>query len=535
MGEPDVFGPKELHHRALEQLPNLAYCINDNPRWAESIVLGFQHYLTMLGTTVLIPTLVFRSILGESSDLSRVVQSALFVSAINTLLQTLLGSRLPAVMGNSFYFLSITLSIVNAPSIIDIPDPHERFRHAMRATQGAFIAGSALNIILGFSGLWGLFVRFINPIVIAPVTAIVGLGLLEYGFPGVGKCVEIGIPALLFILIFSQHLKHIEVPHVVPLIHHIHFFELFPIIFGVVIVWVYATILTEAGAYDHASALGQLHCRTDRSGLVSHAPWVRVSYPLQWGAPTFDAGNVFGVMSAGFSALVESTGGFYALSRLAGATPPPPYVISRGIGWQGVGLLLNGFFGTFTGATVAPENIGLVGLTRVGSRRVIQISAFFMLFFSIFGKFGGILAAIPQPIVAAILCITFGMVVGTGLSVLQFTNLNMTRNLFVVGISIFLGLSVPQYFSEFASRAYHGPVHTHAHWFNNILNIFFGSPIIITFIVALVLDNTLLWHVSRKDRGLPWTRKFRSFGEDARNLEFYSLPFGLHKIFPPNF
>jgi xanthine/uracil permease len=109
-------------------------------------------------------------------------------------------------------------------------------------------------------------------------------------------------------------------------------------------------------------------------------------------------------------ALLQSTGGFYALSRLAGATPPPPYVISRGIGWQGVGLLLNGFFGTFTGATVAPENIGLVGLTRVGSRRVIQISAFFMLFFSIFGKFGGILAAIPQPIVAAILCITFGMV-----------------------------------------------------------------------------------------------------------------------------
>lgn len=26
------------------------------------------------------------------------------------------------------------------------------------------------------------------------------------------------------------------------------------------------------------------------------------------------------------------------------------------------------------------------------------------------GKFGGILAAIPQPIVAAILCVTFGMV-----------------------------------------------------------------------------------------------------------------------------
>jgi xanthine/uracil permease len=113
---------------------------------------------------------------------------------------------------------------------------------------------------------------------------------------------------------------------------------------------------------------------------------VRLSYPLQWGSPTFDAGDVFGVMTAAFAALVESTGGFYAVSRLAGATPPPPYVMSRGIGWQGIGVLLDGFFGTFTGATVAPENVGLIGLTRVGSRRVIQISAVFMIFFSIFGE-----------------------------------------------------------------------------------------------------------------------------------------------------
>jgi hypothetical protein len=65
---------------------------------------------------------------------------------------------------------------------------------------------------------------------------------------------------------FGQYLKHFK-------ILHYHFFELFPILFGVAIVWVYATILTVAGTYDHASALGQIHCRTDRSGLVSTAPW----------------------------------------------------------------------------------------------------------------------------------------------------------------------------------------------------------------------------------------------------------------------
>jgi hypothetical protein len=32
---------------------------------------------------------------------------------------------------------------------------------------------------------------------------------------------------------------------------------------------------------------------------------VRLSYPLQWGSPTFDAGDVFGVMTAAFAALVE--------------------------------------------------------------------------------------------------------------------------------------------------------------------------------------------------------------------------------------
>ncbi len=57
------------------------------------------------------------------------MQSSLFVSGINTLLQTVLGSRLPIVMGNSFYFLPITLSIVNAPRIIDILDPHEVTDH----------------------------------------------------------------------------------------------------------------------------------------------------------------------------------------------------------------------------------------------------------------------------------------------------------------------------------------------------------------------------------------------------------------------
>eukprot|EP00249_Psilotum_nudum_P023020 c28727_g3_i2 orf=1-252(-) len=80
---------------------------------------------------------------------------------------------------------------------------------------------------------------------------------------------------------------------------------------------------------------------------------IKIPYPLQWGAPSFDAGHAFAMMASAFVSLVESTGAFFAVSRLASATPPPPFVLSRGIGWQGVGILLDGLFGTGTGSTVS--------------------------------------------------------------------------------------------------------------------------------------------------------------------------------------
>jgi xanthine/uracil permease len=51
-----------------------------------------------------------------------------------------------------------------------------------------------------------------------------------------------------------------------------------------------------------------------------------------------------------------------------------------------------------------------------------------------------------------------------GLSFLQFTNMNSMRNLFIVGVSLFLGLSIPEYFREYTIRTLHGPAHTKAGW-----------------------------------------------------------------------
>ncbi|KAI3861721.1 hypothetical protein MKX03_018565, partial [Papaver bracteatum] len=87
------------------------------------------------------------------------------------------------------------------------------------------------------------------------------------------------------------------------------------------------------------------------------------------------------------------------------------------------------------------ENAGLLALTRVGSRRVVQISACFMLFFSILGKFGALFASISMPIIAAFYCVLFAYVASAGIGFLQFCNLNSFRTKFILGFSIFMGFS----------------------------------------------------------------------------------------------
>ncbi|KAJ3693278.1 hypothetical protein LUZ60_008758 [Juncus effusus] len=511
----------------MEQLQDLEYCIDSNPPWVETILLGFQNYILMLGTTVMIPSMLVPLMGGNDGDKVRVIQTLLFVSGINTLLQALFGTRLPTIMGGSFAYVIPILYIISDPSLQHIPNPHDRFIHTMRAIQGATIIASSLLLILGYSQLWGIFSRFFSPLGMAPVIGLVGLGLFERGFPAVGNCVEIGIPMLILLVGLSQYAKNKRPFRDIPI------FERFSPIICVMAVWILATIFTAAGAYNHRPIRTQDSCRTDRANLISSAPWFKFPYPLQWGPPTFNAGHCVAVMAAVLVSLVESTGGYIAASRLAIATPPPAYVLSRGIGWQGIAVLLDGLYGTLTGSTVSVENVGLLGLTRVGSRRVVQISAAFMIFFSILGKFGAVFASIPFPIFAALYCVLFGLIASVGISFLQFTNMNSMRNLMITGLSLFLGISVPQYFSETMLTSNHGPVNSNAGWFNAFLNTIFMSPPLVGMIVSVFLDNTLDVVNSKKDRGMPWWVKFRTFRGDNRNEEFYTLPFNLNRFFPP--
>ena len=116
--------------------------------------------------------------------------------------------------------------------------------------------------------------------------------------------------------------------------------------------------------------------------------------------------------------------------------------MNRGIGTEGLGCLIAGIWGTGNGTTSYSENIGAIGVTKVGSRRVIQWGAAIMIILGLLCKFGSLFITIPSPIVGGLFIVMFGLVSAVGLSNLQFVDMNSSRNLFILGFSIFFGLVI---------------------------------------------------------------------------------------------
>lgn len=67
-----------------------------------------------------------------------------------------------------------------------------------------------------------------------------------------------------------------------------------------------------------------------------------------------------------------------------------------------------------------------------------------------------------------------------------------------------------------------------------MINVPFASEAFIAGVLALFLDVTMppKDNPTRKDRGMLWWDRFRSYKTDTRSEEFYRLPFSLNRFFP---
>jgi xanthine/uracil permease len=453
---------------------DIIYGIDDIPPTGEAMALGLQHYLTMFGSTVAIP-LIMSGPLGIANDpekLGWLIGTMFFVSGIATLLQTTWGNRLPIVQGGTFSFLAPAIAICGMATLKE-----SGFDVKMQHIQGAVIVGGLIQMLVGYSGLVGRVLKYVGPVTIAPTIALIGLALYPFGAPEAGKHWGIGGLTILLIILFSQLLRKK---------HRV--FELFPILLGMGGAWLVAAVLTATGVFPEGHPA---FCSLDK---VAAADWVRVPMPFQWGMPVFSVAAIVGLLAGVVASIVESIGDYYACARLAGAPIPTQKVVSRGIGMEGVGGLIAGVFGTGNGTTSYSENIGAIGLTRVGSRRVVQWGAAIMIMLGMVAKFGALFTTIPQPIVGGMYCALFGMIAAVGLSNLQFVDMNAPRNLFIVGFAFFMGLSMPVYMGD------HPMVIESVPWLADILNTLGKTGMAVGAFIALLLDNIVPG--TREERGL---------------------------------
>ncbi|KAL0856263.1 hypothetical protein Bca101_061416 [Brassica carinata] len=484
-------------HPVKEQLPGIQYCVNSPPPWFEALVLGFQHYLLSLGITVLIPSLLVPHMGGGDAEKARVIQTMLFVSGFTTLFQSFFGTRLPVIAAPSYAYIIPISSIISSTRFTYYTDPFERFVETMRSIQGALIIAGCFQVLVCFLGLWRNIARFLSPLSIAPLATFAGLGLYQIGFPLLARCVEVGLPGLILLVLVTQYLpRFLKMKKGV--IWNGSRCDRYGMMICIPLVWLLALLLTSSGVYNHTSQTTQISCRTDRKGLITNTP-----------CPTFHFTDSFAMMAASFVTLFESTGLFYASARYGSATPIPPSVISRGTGWLGVGVLLNGMLGGVSGITTSTENVGLLAMTKVGSRRVENLELF----------------SRPYHYQSWRPCTASSCV-------LWFCNLNSFNTKFILGFSFFMAISIPQYFREYYNGGWRSD--HHSNWLEDVIRVIFMSHTTVAGMIAIVLDCTLSRESdeAKKDCGLKWWEKFRLYNLDVRNDEFYGLPCCLNKFFP---
>ena len=139
----------------------------------------------------------YRRLIFREDDPARgyIISTIFFVSGIVTLLQSVIGCRLPIIQGGTFTLVAPTLAILSLESKWSRPCPdfadedlwenigeeerQELWQERMREVQGAICVASLVQLVIGYTGLLGGLLRFITPLTIAPAVTMIGLSLFD--------------------------------------------------------------------------------------------------------------------------------------------------------------------------------------------------------------------------------------------------------------------------------------------------------------------------------------------------------------------
>ncbi|KAB1281292.1 Solute carrier family 23 member 1 [Camelus dromedarius] len=536
---------------------DMLYKIEDVPPWYLCLLLGFQHYLTCFSGTIAVPFLLAEALcVGRDQHMvSQLIGTIFTCVGITTLIQTTVGIRLPLFQASAFAFL-VPAKAILALEKWKCPQEEEIYGNwslplntshiwhpRIREVQGAIMVSSMVEVVIGLMGLPGALLSYIGPLTVTPTVSLIGLSVFQAAGDRAGSHWGISACSILLIVLFSQYLRNLT--FLLPVyrwgkgltLFRIQIFKMFPIVMAIMTVWLLCYVLTLTDVLPSDPTAYGFQARTDARGdIMAIAPWIRIPYPCQWGLPTVTAAAVLGMFSATLAGVIESIGDYYACARLAGAPPPPVHAINRGIFTEGICCIIAGLLGTGNGSTSSSPNIGVLGITKVGSRRVVQYGAGIMLVLGTIGKFTALFASLPDPILGGMFCTLFGMITAVGLSNLQFVDMNSSRNLFVLGFSMFFGLMLPNYLESNPDA-----INTGIPEVDQILTVLLTTEMFVGGCLAFILDNTVpgmdqLWEGSielgsPEERGLiQWKAGAHANSEVSTSLKSYDFPIGMNKV-----
>ncbi len=426
------------------------------PPLRRALPLAVQHVVAMIVGCVTPAIIVSGSAGLPANEQVILIQAALVISALSTLLQLFplgrrlplgLGSGLPVIMGVSFAYVPTMQAIAEG--------------YGVAAILGAQIVGGAVAVLVG------LFVkklrRLFPPLITGTVVFTIGLSLyptaINYMAGGVGS-VGYGSWQNWLVALFTLA--------VVTALNH----------YGKGL-WKLSSILLGIGAgYALSACFGMVNFQSVGEAAVFQLPqllYFGIDFEI---SACVAIGILFGINA------VQAIGDLTATTVGAMEREPTDRELQNGIVGYGVMNMIGGLFGGLPTATYS-QNVGIVTTTKVINRVVLGLSALILGLAGLIPKFSALLTTIPQCVLGGATVSVFASIAMTGMKLVSSAEMDY-RNSSIVGLAAALGMGISQ-----ASAA----LSNFPEW---VTTIFGKSPVVVATLVAVVLNVILPKSQSQK-------------------------------------
>lgn len=384
----------------------------------KAAILGFQHLLAMYSGDVVVPLLIGAFLHFNAAQMTYLVSADIFMCGIATLLQLkrtpITGIGLPVVLGCAVQVITPLQTIGGTLGVAYI--------------YGAIIC-SGLFVFL-ISGLFSKLRRFFPPVVTGSLITIIGFSLVPVAVQDLGggnasaknfaspHDLIVGLVTMVIIILINIFGKG--------------FFRSISVLIGMVV-----------GTFT-AYCLGMISFTS-----VAQASWFHLPQPFYFGVPRFDASAIITMILVALTTMVESTGVFLALGDLTDRKLSSRE-LANGYRAEGIAAMLGGIFNTFPYSTFS-ENVGVVQLSGIKTRRPIYYAGLFLLILGLLPKAGAVATVIPSSVLGGAMVVMFGMVGVQGIRILQNVDFSKNANLLTVALSVGTGIGVTVYPQIFQS------------------------------------------------------------------------------------